>query len=556
MLVDSPAAERANSPSLAFALLVILYYVLFLIVYYSAISKFLDSKVKGGGMMNRRTFLFHAPPLLATLNSAFRPLASFFTPESFLTYAIDTSKLIGTVPKNVMGLSYESTQLGDATYFDPSNRGLVHLFRTLSANGVLRLGGNTSDFTYFKSHPSQAAPAYLPKPTQPKELTPITPRALHNLRAFLDATGWTCIYGLNLGTAAPDAVAEEAAFVIHALGAKLEYLQIGNEANNYVRKNIRPSTWDPKAYVDEWLIFARAVIKRNPRVKLGGPDMGAVRPWMKQFADQAMPAVGDHIVAITDHFYAEGPPTSPESTMHNLLFNTKILHEIEVTKEAGAIAKRPYRMTEVNSCYSGGKPGVSDTLGSALWAGDLTLDLVAQGFCGVNFHGGGGKEIRASLGGALDGDHVASSEAADSYYTPIAGTRASGYLVRPIYYGMLLAAQMAGSDLVQGSFSSAQPSLAAYSSINADSHSLQSAFFNKGSEPVEFAVRSPHQLKTATVVRLHGTSIEATSGVTFGPEVSPNANWRLPAEEQLRPTSDGSFVLSMPPTTAAFVSFR
>lgn len=75
----------------------------------------------------------------------------------------------------------------------------------------------------------------------------------------------------------------------------------------------------------------------------------------------------------------------------------------------------PFRLAETNSCYQGGKPGVSDTFASALWGVDLMYQLASVGGMGINFHGGG-----------------------YGWYTPIAGTPQNGFLARPIYYGMLL----------------------------------------------------------------------------------------------------------------------
>ena len=53
-----------------------------------------------------------------------------------------------------------------------------------------------------------------------------------------------------------------------------------------------------------------------------------------------------------------------------------------------------YRMTEGNSCYRGGKPGVSNAFCSALWAADYLLKLASFGCAGVNLHGGGASVIR------------------------------------------------------------------------------------------------------------------------------------------------------------------
>ena len=53
--------------------------------------------------------------------------------------------------ENFTGLSYESQQLCDPFFFSSYNRILVNLFRTLGPQGVLRLGGSSSDLTSWQS---------------------------------------------------------------------------------------------------------------------------------------------------------------------------------------------------------------------------------------------------------------------------------------------------------------------------------------------------------------------------------------------------------------------
>lgn len=510
-------------------------------------------------MLNRRRFLAAVPTSLALFHASSRTLWAKDAPsDSVALFQVHADQHVGVIPPNVMGLSYESTQLGEPEFFSPSNKVLVKFLQTLSPRGCLRLGGNTSEFTYFKPDASVNSPAWSPQPTQPKTLTPITLGALHNLRRFLDATGWSCIYGLNLGTGTPERAAEEAVAVTQILGSRLEYLQMGNEPNNYIRYRLRPSTWNEKFYLAEWLSFARAIVQRVPTARLAGPDMGAEAAWFNLFASDAVSEMKPHIVAITDHFYAEGPPTSPESTMHNLLLNPKkIDHEISVTATAGRHANLPFRMTEVNSCYSGGKPGVSNTLGSALWAGDLTLKLVASGFCGINFHGGSARQIRASLGGQMPGDTVAKSEADDSYYTPIAGSSTVGYSARPIFYGMLLAARMAGSNLVAGSFSQPQATLTAYPSLSANGRTMQIAIFNKGSQPADMLLSPGKSFLAASAIRLTGSELEATSGTLFGgAPIASDGTWNPHSAESLHRAATGQFRITMPAASAALVTLH
>jgi hypothetical protein len=57
------------------------------------------------------------------------------------------------MPEDFLGLSYEVQQLADPTFFSGSNTGLIREFKALTARGVLRLGGNTSEFAYWKPTP-------------------------------------------------------------------------------------------------------------------------------------------------------------------------------------------------------------------------------------------------------------------------------------------------------------------------------------------------------------------------------------------------------------------
>jgi hypothetical protein len=52
------------------------------------------------------------------------------------------------MPIDFVGLSYEVQQLADPSFFSAQNSGLIHDFKALSSTGVLRLGGNTSEFAY------------------------------------------------------------------------------------------------------------------------------------------------------------------------------------------------------------------------------------------------------------------------------------------------------------------------------------------------------------------------------------------------------------------------
>src|SRR5579864_9322946 len=185
-----------------------------------------------------------------------------------VTLQVSTKAVGAHMPADFVGLSYEVQQLVDPGFFAASNIGLIGQFKALAPHGVLRLGGNTSEFGWWKAtsdsrepeHPQTRVVEGQPKP----QYYAVTPEAVRNLADFLNATGWTCVYGIGMGTNTAERAAEEAAFVVKTLGASLQYFQIGNEADLFSRHLRDPKTWSAKTYLEEWIALARAVNLRVP----------------------------------------------------------------------------------------------------------------------------------------------------------------------------------------------------------------------------------------------------------------------------------------------------
>src|SRR5689334_8834361 len=96
------------------------------------------------------------------------------------------------MPADFLGLSYEVTQLVDPEFFSPRNTALIRQFKALSSHGVLRLGGNTSEFAYWQPTASSPEPEH-PKTREvvgePKaQYYAVREDAVRNLAAFLKAT--------------------------------------------------------------------------------------------------------------------------------------------------------------------------------------------------------------------------------------------------------------------------------------------------------------------------------------------------------------------------------
>jgi len=129
------------------------------------------------------------------------------------------------------------------------------------------------------------------------------------------------------------------------------------------------------------------------------------------------------------------------------------------TPAASKIGAR-VRMTEGNTCYRGGKPGVSDVFAAALWAADYSLLVARNDYSGVNLHGGTGKSVANSVGGSLPGDALlqANGETPEQiaahphpFYTPIA-TIGSEYVLEPVAHGLKFAGSFSGGTLLKTDF--------------------------------------------------------------------------------------------------------
>src|ERR1700722_4891095 len=373
------------------------------------------------------------------------------------------------MPIDFVGLSYEVQQLADPSFFSAQNSGLIREFKALSSTGVLRLGGNTSEFAYWKPTPD----SHEPEHPQVREVVgepkaqyyAVTVEAVKKLAEFLQATGWNCTYGIGMGTNTPARAAEEAAFVAETLGDRLQYFQIGNEADLFNRHLRDPKTWSAKTYLEEWLTLAHAIAARVTTAKFGMPDVASNVSWLTEIADQ-WPSIQSppHVTTMTHHYYFGGPATNPDVNIPNLLKPATMQRVQNTANIATAAATKigaRVRMTEGNTCYRGGKPGVSDVFAAALWAADYSLLLASNDYSGVNLHGGTGKSVANSVGGSLPGDGLLKAKGETPaqiaahphpFYTPI-GTFGSDYALQPVAYGLKFAGAFSGATLFRTEFS-------------------------------------------------------------------------------------------------------
>lgn len=472
--------------------------------------------------MQRRRFLQTAAA--TALLPGLRSLAQTHTPSA-ATLTLHPDQPGPAIPSSYIGLSYEIEQLSDPSFFSTANTGLIAQLRALSPNGVLRLGGNTSDVGWWKPTPTSTAPEMNVRNTgvgepSAKLAYAITPESITNLRAFLDATGWSCLFGINLGTNTPDRAADQAAFVAKTLGPKLEYFQIGNEPDLF-RTHLRdPQTWNANKYFDEWSAMAHAIGARVPGAKFALPDTAGNPDWYAAVVDRllAMPlGTAPRIAALTHHYYFGGPPSNPEVNIERLLQPNA--HVLKLAQDISSAAHRlsagihapvPYRMSEGNTCYRGGKPGVSDVFAASLWAADYCLLLASLGYSGVNLHGGSAKQVANSLGGTLPGDLLLSNSSEPHprpFYTPIADINGK-YYAEPVFHGMHFAGHFAGGTMLHLDFNPGSVNATAYAAKLPTGQTIVAIINKDATQPLHIDLSGYSLGLLLTAQSLTSTSVE------------------------------------------------
>ena len=478
--------------------------------------------------MDRRNFLINSAAAAITAQIPLWAQGIQASSKVILTIHPDTPQK--KLESSFMGLSYESGQLASPGFFSATNKHLIELFRRLGAGGVLRIGGNTSDnMSWSNQSPPHSSPvfysAYGPEDAMRRlNRGPITPLAIKKLGDFLHSTNWKLIYGINLKHGTPEQAAEEASFVIKTIGSRLIALQIGNEPDLYSHAGVR---WTYQYYYLQWRQFENAIRALNPNAPLAGPDVAHNVEWLAPFAKQA----SKQVCLLTSHYYAEGPPSNPNMNIARLLRPHKQLtNNISAIQQICHDYGVPYRLTEGNSCYHGGKPGVSDTFASALWGGDFMFNLAQAGFTGVNFHGGG-----------------------NGCYSPIVGGIDAGFTARPLYYGMLMFSQFKETSFIPSTIDSQGLNITAYASISSNKE-VRLALFNK--EPSHAARVHLHVNRTFSetyMFQLSAPSLESKTGVTFGSsQVSSSGDWK-PYHYKISHHKNGAIIFDLPAASATAI---
>jgi hypothetical protein len=423
-----------------------------------------------------------------------------------------TTQAAGSIGPAFVGLSYEKMAV-QWSFFQLSNEVGITLFQSLGP-GLLRIGGSSVD--QFVWTPNGAGRTYLQ----------VAPSDVVSLAAFVKATGWQCLYGINLGGAAtgattPALAAEEVAYAVEQFGSSLFGIEIGNEPDVYgIPGSFYAGNWSLAQYLALWGQFRSAILATTPGAPITGPAASYnVSTWTVPYGQAVAPA--GEITLLTQHYYrANGQ--APTSTAAFLVTpDTNLVAELAILKAGAKSIGVPYRLAECNSFYAGGASGVSNSYASSLWVIDFLFDCAQAGAAGVNLHGGGN-----SPG-----------------YTPIADWNGIVQDARPEYYGILFFTLAGPGTLYTTQLSAGSLNVTAYA-VEAPSGNLNLVIVNKDPlQNLQLTVQLPQPANSATLLEMtqlsegavtpeltaiQGVTIQGSS-VNLGTPFSPGAAYTLTA---------------------------
>jgi hypothetical protein len=380
---------------------------------------------------------------------------------------------IGNVGTGFVGLSYEKNRVG-ADLFDVHDNDLVNLFRLLGP-GVLRIGGDSVDIVNWNPNGTGGS------------ATEVAPSDVTKLAAFVRATGWKVIYGINLQTNTPANAASEAEFAASALGSSLLSFSIGNEPGSYTTESSYQASFDS---------FAAAITAAVPGAVFDGPEVAKDRSWIAPFAAHER---SNGLVMLSMHAYV-GKVTRAATIPGMLASNPGSFSadETAIQHATSANGIPQWRMTEANSYWPGGRNGVSNVEAAALWSLDFMYGIAAHGGAGVNFHSGPYARVTS--------------------YSPITLSGIDPTGVQGVYYGELLW-KLAGPGALH------QASVSGGSDITAWGIGHNVIVNNKSGAPVTVSLKLVAPASSASAYVLTAPSLTSKAITIAGSGVSVSGSF-------------------------------
>jgi hypothetical protein len=449
------------------------------------------------------------------------PLGGKVRGDSVVKISVDERRELGEISQDFAGLGYEISSVARSVLLSAENRVYTQLVRTLGKVGVIRVGGNTSDYA---SYSAKGKAVSAPKSTV------VNRESLEQLGSFLDATGWKLIWGLNLGEGTEADAVEEAQAVSAIAGDKLLALEIGNEVDLFTHEGHRKNGYTFEDFLGQYRRYKAAIRAKLPKAPFAGPDVAGQTDWVSRFAE----AEGGDLKLLTHHYYRGGqrPSSSLEMLFHA---DPKLAPMLQALQRTSASAKVPYRICETNSFSGGGKPGVSGTFGAALWVLDYMFTLASYDAAGLNLETGVNQ-----LGFV-------------SSYSPIGDDEHGAYTAMPEYYGMLAFTQASRGKRVAVETKAGDLNLSAYA-VAKKGQSVVTLINKDTTRSAAVEIQCKGRIARATAMRLKAPGLGSSTGVTLGgASVTASGQWNPLQPERLQVSAAGARI-EIPAGSAALVT--
>jgi len=391
----------------------------------------------------------------------------------------------GSIGSGFAGFSYEKKTLAEPL-FTASNTGFVSLFKLLGP-GLLRIGGNSVDqMVWTPGGPGRTSGQ-------------VAPSDVDALAAFVKAAGWQILYGVNLGGAAtgattPALAAAEVAYAVQAFGSSLLGIEIGNECDLYGDPGgSYAGNWSVAKFETLWKQFRTAIVASSPNVAITGPasasNLDGITQWDIPFGEYVTKS---EINLLTQHYYRDNG-SLPSSTAAFLISPDTTLVSFLALLQAGAQQIGvPFRITECNSFYGGGSPGVSNSYAASLWVIDFLFNCAQGGAVGVNFEGG---------------DYTD--------YSAITNAGGTVLQVLPLFYGIYLFTLVGQGTLLQTQLTVGGLNVTAYV-VQTAAGGTNIVIVNKDpTQNLSMNIQIPHASTSATLLAMTGPSLASTTGVAI-----------------------------------------
>ena len=445
------------------------------------------------------------------------------------TVKVTRGTVKGHLAAGFAGFSFEKSHMTDG-FFVPSHAALVAMFKLLGP-GVVRIGADDVNTSVWVPGATFVAPGTTS--------TNVGTAEVDALAQFLTATNWKAIYAVNMrGNSTTQTAVTELQYVVPKLGTNLQGVEVGNELNLYNVSNIESI----------WHSYAQAIHSAFPTTVVAGPGVFEDINYATSF----IKGEGTTIDLVTHHYY-RGTAGTSTATLANLMnLDSAVTSQSQALQSAVQSSKIPggFRWGEMNSYSSHGQKGSSDALASALWGINFMLTTAGYGSVGVNFHGGGQN---------MDGNVCPSGVSSCSkpfVYSPLIEVDSRVTSAAPLYYGMLLVSRIGAGDMLSTTASAGSANVRAYTVTPGDGSTVVVVVNGEASTGVNATVDIGAAVSGATAVYLRGSSLTATTGVTFGgAPVNPDGTWAPKAPYTLS-HSGNTLTVPIPAASAVLITAR